>query len=808
MKISFNWLKEYIPIPERPETVAQLLTQSGIEVSSITTFSPMSERLQGLVIGQVVSCEQHPHADRLKITLVEIGQHTPLRIVCGAPNVDTGQKVIVAPVGTQLYHPTGTWKIKKAKIRGELSEGMLCAEDEVGLGNAHEGIMVLDTPLVPGTPFTQYLNETPDYIFEIDLTPNRSDAYAHLGTARELGVVLDRPVQYPSVTAFKSHVQDHLPIQVAVHNPSACPRYAGMTIRGIRIQPSPSWLRDKLKAIGIKPINNVVDVTNFVLHELGQPLHAFDYDQIVGKHITVQTLEKGTPFTTLEGNVIHLDGTELMVCDQAGGICLAGIIGGQRASIHPDTQHIFLESAYFTPDVIRKAAKQQAITTQTSFRYERGTDPNLTVYALKRACMLLQEIAQGQPASSLMDHYPQPIENFNVKVTYQHITKLLGFRIPKTTIRIILNKLGINIQHETEENFIASIPPYRVDVRREVDIIEEVARIYGYDRIPVTGKLSSTYLAPTTQPSQHALQHEIEGLLAANGYHEIYTNSLTSWSHAHLTKMPNAKQPIAISNPMRETLDTLRTSLLFSGLEVVAHNINRQQPHLKLFEFGKIYYKTHQHHTENKKLGIWLTGNIEAINWVNEPREVAFQDLHGILHKVLHKLHITSFSTQPFQDPFYQLGIQITVDQTQLLTAGKVHESLLISMGIHQPVFFSDVNWEALLALYRPYNTYQPISKFPPATRDISLVLHKSIDFEAVRNVIAQYNHPLIKSVTVFDVYHGDQLPRDHKAYALRFALQEQEKTLDEKTIEQLMTHLIHTFEMQLGAHIRVGHAE
>ena len=804
MQISLNWLKDYIQISASPEEVAQLFIQSGLEVASLTNFEPIKGGLKGLVIGQVVTCENHPNADELKVTLVDVGQDVPLRIVCSAPNVQAGQKVVVAPVGAQLHSQTGTTlKIKKARIRGEVSEGMLCAEDEIGLGHTHEGIIVLDTLLLPGTPAAQLFNSQPDEILAIDLTPNRADACSHLGMARELGAILDRSVQYPSVEALKLDTE-RLPIQVEVLDHSACPRYSGITISGVKVQPSPPWLSDKLRAIGLSPINNLVDVTNFVMHELGQPLHAFDYDQIVGKKVMVKQLKQGTAFVTLDDSIRKLHGTELMICDQAGGMGMAGILGGKRTSIHADTHNIFLESAYFTPGIIRRAAKQHAIKTDASFRYERGTDPNLTVYALKRACLLIQELAQGAIASALIDLYPEKIEAVKIKVHYKNITRLLGQAIPEVAIKKILRRLDIAISHEETDGLVASVPTYRVDVKREVDIIEEIARIYGYDRIEVTGKLGSTYLARTIQPAHNKLRHKVSALLAANGYHEIYTNSLTKSSYARLTDALDAQQRVAISNPRSEALDVLRQTLLFGGLEVIAHNINRKQWDLKLFEFGKIYRKAGQQYVENNRLGIWLTGSMEAINWMRKPQTVTFQDIQAMVHKVLHKLGVTDFATEPLQSASYQEGIQVLLGETQLLTAGKVQHALLKHMNISQPVFFAAMDWDVLLSNWKPLRQYQEISKFPSVKRDISLVLDKSVNFEAVKRVIAQQNNKLIQDVAVFDVYEGEQLGQGKKAYALSFVLQGKDKTLDDKTIDRVMARLMRAFESQLGALIRV----
>ncbi len=807
MKISFNWLKDYIQITKSPEEVAQLLTQSGLEVASITNFEPVRGSLQGLIIGQVIACEKHPNADQLKVTLVDIGQDVPLHIVCGAPNVQVGQKVVVAPVGAQLHsHETTVQKIKKAKIRGELSEGMICAEDEIGLDHTHEGIIVLNTSLAPGTPAAQYFNIQPDQVLDIDLTPNRADACSHLGIARELSALLDCHIQCPDAENLKV-AANPLPIRVEVLDHNACPRYSGIAMRQVSIKQSPLWIRDKLKAIGIIPINNVVDVTNFVLHELGQPIHAFDYDQIVGKMIVVKKLNPGTSFVTLDNTTRQLCGEELMVCDQSGGMSMAGIIDGEHASIRPDTQNIFLQSAYFTPDIIRKSAKKHAITTDSSFRYERGTDPHLTVYALKRACSLLQEIAQGEIASALIDLYPEKIAYYSVKVHYQNITQLLGLDIPKTVIRKILSGLDITIIHEASDSFTASVPPYRVDVKREVDIIEEIARIYGYNRIPITGKLGSTYLARTTKPEQHKLQHGVAALLVANGYQEIYTNSFTKPSYAALTNVFDERQHVSILNPVSESLNVLRPTLLFTGLEAVEHNINRKQTDLKLFEFGKTYHKEGQKYVENNRLGIWLTGNIEAVNWIRKPQKVTFQDMNAMLHKILHQLNLTDFVVQPCQNSLYQEGIQAVLGQTPLLTAGPVHPSLLKHMDIKQPVFFADIDWEVLLRTWKPLSAYQAISRFPTVKRDISLVLKKSVPFEAVKKIITQQKNKLIKDVAVFDVYQGDKLAQEEKAYALRFVLQGQNTTLDEKTVAHTMARIIRAFEDQLGAIIREGDA-
>lgn len=807
MKISFNWLRSYITITESPEEIARLLTQSGLEVSGLTTFEPIRGNLKGLIIGQVIHCDKHPHADKLKVVRVDTGQHEPLHIVCGAPNIQVAQKVIVAPIGTQLHNYHGkSMVIKKVKIRGVLSEGMICAKSEIGIGPDDTGIITLgDVPdITPGMPANVYFNSQPDQILDVDLTPNRADAYSHLGTARELGALLDRSIQYPAIEKFKISTQS-LPIQITINDPDACPRYTGIVMRGIRVQPSPRWLSDRLRAIGVTPINNVIDITNFVLHELGQPIHVFDYDQIVGQHIIVKSLQPDTPFVTLEGFSKPLQGTELMVCDRTGSMSMAGIIGSSRTHIHAGTTNIFLESAYFSPDVIRKAAKYHTIITDAALHHERGTDPNMLIYALKRACILIQEIAQGVPASALIDHYPQKIAHTQVIVCYQQITRLLGFSIEKSTVQHILQRLDIEtLPHKDPQNsFIASVPPYRVDVRREVDVIEEIARIYGYDRIELPDVLKYNPVLDKPVSKKHQWQYEVAGLLTANGYHEICTNSLTKAAYATLPHQANGNNHIMITNPLSETLNALRTTLVFSGLEVIARNVNRKQSDLKIFEFGKIYHQTPQQYVENKRLGVWLTGHIEAINWIRKPRAVIFQDINKIIHIILRKFELPTWTTRVIQSPFYETGLQILWKQTPLLTTGSIKPSLLTPMHIHQPVFFADIDWEALLHIQLPIKQYQRTSKFPLVQRDISLVLDQAINFEAIKEVVSQQKNALIKSVEVFDVYQGESLGRDQKAYALRFVLQQKDKTLQEKTIRACMTQLMRAFETQLKATIR-----
>jgi phenylalanyl-tRNA synthetase beta chain len=804
MKISYNWLKEYINLSESPEEVAHLLTQSGLEVSSIHLMEPIKDNLKGLVLGKILTCEKHPNADKLQYTQVDIGNGIQLAIVCGAPNVKAGQQVIVAPVGTTLYPYSGpNMTIKQTKIRGVMSEGMICAADEIGLGADHEGILVLDTDLPPGTPASKCLDIQTDAILTIDITPNRADACSHIGVARELRALLDRPIQLPNIAALPTNDGQRLPIQVQITDTASCPRYSGVIIHGVNIQASPEWLQTKLKAIDIQPINNIVDITNFVMFELGQPLHAFDHDQLVGHTLQVKTAQKGEQLVTLDRVTRNLTGKELMISDQAGHIAMAGVLGGKRASVSEQTQNIFLESAYFDPKAVSKTTHQQAIKTDASFRYERGTDPNNTVYALQRALFLIKQVAPNATFSNILDHYPQPLEDRKIKVYVQNITRLIGQAIPEATIKTILHHLDIHLSDEQADSFIAIVPPYRVDVTREVDLIEEILRIYGYDRISTKDHLSSSFLASTNQPSSYQAAYELSLLLTGHGYYEICTNSLTSSAYTPLLGEGAEKNSVYIVNPLSERLNVLRPSLVFSGLEVVAYNINRQQKDLKLFEFGKSYHQIENKYIENNQLGIWLTGNLEAPNWIRKPRPVTFQDLQFILVQLLNKLGIQEVTSTPLVNPLYQTGLQIHSNQQILARMGLLNQSCLQSFNIKQPVFFAELDWDWITNMPRVQLTYQAITKFPTVKRDLSLVLDQAVTFQQIQAIVNAQEESLIQDIHVFDVYEGPALEKGKKAYALSFSLQDPDKTLEEKTIHQVMQRLMNTFEKQLGAIIR-----
>ncbi len=804
MKISFNWLKQYIELTESPAEVSEVLTATGLEVEGLEKVETIKGGLQGLVIGKVLTCEQHPNADKLKVTTVDVGAEEPAPIVCGAPNVAAGQTVVVALPGTTLYPSGGEpFKIKKAKIRGEVSQGMICAEDEIGLGSSHEGIIVLEEEVAPGTPAAEYFKPETDYVIEIGLTPNRADATSHIGVARDLKAIYHRPVQWPDVDDFAPDNHD-LPIAVEVKNHRACPRYSGLTISGITVRESPAWLQKRLLAIGLNPINNVVDVTNFVLHEMGQPLHAFDAAKITGRKVVVQTLEPGTPFVTLDEQERKLTDNDLMICNAEEGMCIAGVLGGLHSGVSAETTAIFLESAYFAPEYIRQTAQQHQIKTDASFRFERGTDPNITVYALKRAALLIKEVAGGSISSDIVDVYPEPIEDFRVPVKKQHITRLIGKELPDKEIKQILTDLDIKITDETEQGFTAIVPPYRVDVQREADVIEEILRIHGFDNVELPAHLGATYLAEHPPLDRNRQQQKIAAYLAANGCYEIMTNSLTRPAYSEMTPAIDAGQNVEILNKLSEDLGVLRQSLLFTGLEVVTYNINRRQKDLKLFEFGKVYRKSGQEYEETPRLGLWLTGRAMPENWAVPAKPVDFTHLSGLVKGVLAKMNIGHTTSVPTTNPLFQYGLTISHHDQVLVELGLVNKAITKKMALKQEVFYADFAWDLLLSRTSDIIVIDPPSRYPEVRRDLSLVIDKSVQFRDVMAVIEKTERQLIKKVDVFDVYEGENLGDDSKkAYALKFILEDKNKTLTDKIIDKTMNRLMQAFETELGALIR-----
>lgn len=803
MTISYNWLKEYIHLPESPEEVARLLTGTGLEVESIEPFHTIKGNLEGLVIGQVLTCTKHPHADKLSLTTVDAGTGKPLNIVCGAPNVAAGQKVIVALPGTTLYPFRGEpFTIKTTKIRGEVSEGMICAEDEIGLSDNHEGIMVLNTSLPNGTPAAQLFKPYSDYRIEIGLTPNRADAASHIGVARDLKAVLNREVQWPSVDTFSVDNESY-PVRITIENTQACIRYSGVTISNVKVGESPDWLKNKLLAIGLTPINNIVDITNFVLHETGQPLHAFNADAIAGKHIIVKTLNEGTPFVTLDGKERKLTATDLMICDEEKGLCIAGVFGGKHSGITEATTHVFLESACFSPDYVRKTVMHHGLKTDAAFRFERGTDPNITVYALKRAALLIKEIAGGTISSEITDVYPHPVPNRIIPVKDRNVNRLIGKIIPRTEVFAILKRLDIDITEETSAGYTVSVPPYRVDVLQEADVVEEILRIHGFDNIGLKSYTSSDFLSEFPANSPDKFRKAVGEMLAGSGFYEIWTNSLTriAWQQKHNLNFDS--EPVEILNKLSEEQGILRQTLLFTGLEVCAYNINRKQKDLKLFEFGKIYGKKAETYFEEERLALYITGLAEAENWQRAPRTVSWYDLAQHVYDVLEKIGIREVRQREIHDARLEYGIELSTNHALLGIAGKVNASILRDLGIKQPVFYAELNSALLFRYANPMFVFREVPRFPEVRRDLSLVLDKHVKFEAIQDLIFATENRLIKEVLVFDVYEGDKIPEGKKAYALGFILQDETKTLTDEEIDQTMQRLMHACEQQLGAVIR-----
>ena len=810
MTIAYNWLKEYIDLDESPEETAEILTSTGLEVESVERFETVKGGLAGLVVGEVVSCKKHPNADKLSLTSVHVGGEKHLQIVCGAPNVAAGQKVIVAVPGTTLYPVKGEpFAIKSAKIRGELSEGMICAEDEIGLGENHSGIMVLDPGVPPGTPAADLLNVYTDHILEIGLTPNRADATSHIGVARDIRASKGRPVKWPSVEAFRIDNND-LIIPVEVKDTAACPRYSALTVSGIKVADSPQWLQNRLRSIGQTPINNIVDITNFVLHETGQPLHAFDASAIKGNKVIVKTLPEGTKFTTLDNKVRSLLTTDLMIC-HAGkeasegqeGMCIAGVFGGLHSGITADTKNIFLESACFSSTTIRKTSLHHQLKTDASFRFERGSDPNITVYALKRAAMLIQEIAGGKISSEVIDVYPEKIANRIIEVKDRNVNRLIGKEIPRREIESILGRLDIDVIKRAQDHYVVSIPPYRVDVMQEADVVEEILRIYGVNNIELSDTAKSDYLAEFPARNIDRYKRTVGELLVSNGFYEIWTNSLTnpSWQQKH--QLTFEGDTVEILNKLSEEQGILRQSMLFTGLEVCAYNINRKRRDLKFYEFGKIYYRKDGQYHEKEKIALYVTGDVEAENWQRKVQPTGYFDLAQQIHNILVKTGISAFKQEVWSDPMFEYAARLTVEGRELGRAGKVKSALLKDFGIRQEIFFAELDSALLFSQANPKLVIQEVVKFPEVKRDLSLVLDAPVIFDEIRNLVLDTEKRLIKRIGVFDVYEGDNIPKGKKAYALNFTLQDESKTLTDEEIDRTMQKLIAAFERQLGAVIR-----
>ena len=807
MKISYNWLKEYINIDLDANVVAKYLTDTGLEVEGIETVESVKGGLKGIVIGEVLTKDQHPNADRLSITTVDIGQENSLQIVCGAPNVEAGQKVPVATIGTVLYSGEESFKIKKGKIRGEVSEGMICAEDEIGLGDSHEGIMVLDAKAKSGQSASEYFNIESDIVFEIGLTPNRSDAMSHIGVARDLAAVLhhnniDCKLEFPDISSFKEGSEKGFSIEVKDYK--ACPRYAGLNLENITVSSSPDWLKKKLTSIGLTPINNVVDITNFVLHETGQPLHAFDASKIKNQKVIVQQLAENTKFTTLDEQERKLSSKDLIICNGDNEpMCLAGVFGGIDSGVSNSTTSIFLESAYFNPVSVRKTAKRHSLSTDASFRFERSVDPNLVIYALKRAANLLAEICGASISSNISDLYPEKINNTSLTLNYDKVDSLIGEKIDRNQITSILKDLDIDVETENDTQIELSIPPYRIDVTREEDVIEEILRIYGYNNICIPKQIKSS-ISYSKKPNSHDLQNAISDLLSSNGFSECMNNSLSKSSYSKLIDEIDEKKQITLLNPLSQELDGMRQSMLFSGLENISYNLNRKASDLSFYEFGNTYHLENGKYVENRKLILLATGNESFENWDSPSKQKDFFWMKKRVEHILRRLGISNIKGKTSDLSYLDDAFSFTIKNDVVASFGSVSSPLLSKFGIKNEVLYAEIEWGLLTERLKHNNTkYKEINKFPAVRRDLALLLDKDIKFSTLNNIAKQTENKLLKSVNLFDVYEGDKLPKGKKSYAMSFALESSEKTLTDKEIDKVMSNLIQSFEQKVGAEVR-----
>lgn len=820
MNISYNWLKEYIDFRLSPEELADALTSIGLEVGTVEEVESIRGALRGIVIGKVLTCVAHPNSDHLHITTVDLGNGEPTQIVCGAPNVAAGQTVVVATVGTTLYDGDNEFSIKKSKIRGVESFGMICAEDEIGIGTSHDGIIVLNEEVKPGTPAAEYYNLKSDWLIEVDLTPNRVDAASHYGVARDLSAWLachaePSQLRRPSVEAFATDRPDGA-VAVEVDDYEACPRYSGVTIRNIKVGESPEWLKNYLSATGQRPINNIVDITNFILLGMGQPLHCFDVDKIDGGKIVVRKCKQDTPFTTLDGVERKLDERDLMICNADKPMCIAGVFGGLDSGVTESTTSIFLESAYFNPTSIRKTARRHGLSTDASFRYERGTDPNITMYCLKLAALMVKELAGGEICGEPADIYPKEIKPYPVTLRYDYLNALVGKDIPSEKVDSIVKSLEMEIVNHSDNSIDLLVPTYRVDVQRPCDVVEDVLRIYGYNNVDFSRNLRASLSFKTITDSSNELRELISNQLTATGFNEILNNSLTAESYYEgLTDEHHA--PVKLLNPLSNDLNVMRMSLLFGGLEVIEHNVNRRDADLMLYEFGKIYSRdlsvesTAENpiapYSENERLGLWLTGNIRTGNWARPEEKATFFDMKAIVANIFARLGINGkeIELKPVKSPFYSNAVEIaTRSGKQLGTLGIVAKAMLKRCDVKQEVIYADLDWTALVKLaVKKKVTYAPLPKTHPVKRDLALLLDEAVTMAQVEKIVRDSEKKLLRGVELFDVYQGKNLEPGKKSYAISITLQDDEKTLQDKQIEAVMGKITANLQKQLGASLR-----
>ncbi len=812
MKVSLNWLKDYLDINLNSEETSELLTAIGLEVEGMEEIESIKGGLKGILIGQVKECGKHPNADKLSLTKVDVGAEEDLQIVCGAPNVAAGQKVVVATIGTVLYDAEGReFKIKKGKIRGEVSEGMICAEDELALGNDHSGIIVLPEEAKIGMAASEYFKIENDVVYDIGLTPNRSDATSHLGIAKDLAAALkinhshDGRVNVPDVSAFK--VDNHsLPIEIVVENEEACPRYTGVMIKGVKVGESPDWLKIRLNAIGVRPINNIVDITNFVLHELGQPLHAFDADKIAGAKVIVKTLPENSIFKTLDEVERKLGSTDLMICDgESKGMCIAGVFGGINSGVTEETTNIFLESAHFNAKWVRKTSMKYNLRTDAAMCFEKGSDPNITLYALKRAALLFQELAGGEIASEVIDFYPNKIEKRQITVRYDRINRLIGTDIAVSEVKNILTALEMNTLKEDAESLTIDIPTNKVDVIREVDVIEEILRIYGFNKVPISDQLKSTIVIGA-KPDIHKLKNTISNFLSASGFSEIMAVSLTESKYFNEILPIPSERLVYVNNTSNSHLDVMRPTMLFSGLEAIVHNQNRQNADLRLYEYGKTYEKTEDGYREQTHYSLFITGAKASESWLEHDKaQVDYYTLKAYVQNVLERLGYMRYQQSAVQNDTFAFGLKYHRGPKELVTFGMVKKSILRQMEVKKPVYYASFHWDNLLQGLKKHKVeFKELTKYPSVRRDLALVIDNSVNFQDIAEVAQKTGKSILKEVNLFDVYENkEQLGENKKSYAVSFIFEDPTKTLKDKEVEKIMSKLIETYEGKLGAVIR-----
>ena len=820
MNISYKWLKEYVDFNLSAEQVAAALTSVGLEVGALEEVQSIKGGLKGLYVGQVLTCEAHPNSDHLHVTTVDLGKDSPSQIVCGAPNVAAGQKVIVADLGCVLYDGDKEFVIKKSKLRGVESNGMICAEDEIGVGSSHDGIIVLPDEAVVGTPAAEYYHLESDWLIEVDITANHADALSHWGVARDLYAWLlqngyETSLHRPSCDEFVVDNHD-LPIQVTIDNPEACRRYACVSLTDCQVKESPEWLKNKLTTVGLRPINNIVDITNYVMLAYGQPLHCFDADMVDGHHIIVKDQNEGKPFVTLDGVEHTLGAHDLAICNENEPMCIAGVFGGKGSGTYETTHSVVLESAYFHPTWIRKSARRHGLSTDASFRFERGIDPNGTIYALKQAAILCKQLAGAKIAMDVCDEYPNPIENAKVEVEYAYVNQLIGKEIEPAVVKSIVKSLGMEILDEQADKLLLEVPAYRVDVQHPCDVVEEILRIYGYNNVEIPTQLKSSLVIKGEEDQKHKLQNLVAEQLVGCGFYEIMNNSITKAAYYEGLQSLPVERLVRILNPLSSDLNVMRSSLLFGGLESIRHNANRKNPDLRFFEFGNVYDfdqsrvnddDPQRAYKEEKHLGLWVTGRRVSGSWIHPDEEGSFYELKAYVENIIRRVGVKEgmLVMKAYEgDVFSQALVLENRGGKRIIEMGVVSPALQKKMEIDRPVFFADINWTALMKMaVKNVVHFTEIPKFPSVSRDLALLVDSGVEFEAIERIAKQTEKKLRKSVVLFDVYEGKNLPEGKKSYAVNFILQDEQRTLNDKQIDAIMQKLIANLKKQLGAELR-----